>query len=150
MEYIDRLKDPIDRSLRILKSYQGPYEVTLLVETCEFIFSKIVEAMKKKRIESFYLNKIYELLNKYDAIINGPTTKKDREEHVIRGIRNGLVHCDTSFESLNGNIAKAIWKITLQDNIGQTSELMKFEFYVDDLKSFIFEVGELITKDRYS
>ena len=149
MEYIDTLKDPIDRSLKILKTYQGPYEVTLLVETCEFIFSKIVEAEKRRRISSFYFDKIYALLNKYDAIVNGPTGKENRELYVIRGMRNGLVHCDTSFESFDGNISKAIWKVTLEDYIGKTRELMKLEFAVDDLKNFIFEVGELITGNEY-
>ena len=148
MEYIDRLKDPINRALINLKNYNGPYEVTDLITTCIYVFSKLIEVEKGSK-NPIYCERIYELLNKYDAILNRPLNKERREYYVVNCLRNGLVHWDGDFESYNGSIVRTLWKIIFKDKIRQTEEIIKFEFHVDDLKSFIFEVGEVITGNKY-
>lgn len=77
----------------------------------------------------------------YKAIINGPKMKTNREENVVKGLRNAFVHCDVQYKS---NFKKEIEKITLKNASKKTKEAYKYEFKKEGLKNFIFDVGNLI------
>ena len=128
MQYEDRLRDSIARSIHIMDNYNGEYEVTLMINTAYIVIGQIIEYYTKKKKKE--ISKVYELIS--DKVkINNPQNKEMFK--VFRTLRNSLAHYHIKMEG-----ERTIDRIILRDNS------IYFELDEFQLMDLIHEFPKLI------
>lgn len=142
MEYKRIENDFITRSIEILESYDGNYEVTLLINLCIGLIV-VPKEHHMAKIEGSLLDDSSWGIKKEDVKFS-PSIKEDYKlNYIIRRLRNGITHFNIKSESSNGEIGS----FTIRDqNPRDINDYLLFTLTPETLKYFALKLARHVQK----